>query len=203
MKKNQQKKSTYSNWLFPILLSCFLAPVILKAQPCDLIPAPVGTYNSRVVATIEEDGKKVTVSVFVIGQILANTFKFGIYYSNTNLELMDSTFTVAIPVQESLPDVSANISRAIVINPVWADKGFVAPLAIQEHREAGTAIGISSNQILSSVADKRMFMAVIENLTLTRALLLSAAPGEAIPVFKFYLRKTTDALLSNNDFGNE
>ena len=201
MKKNcLMRMNIGSMYLFLMMVFCFLAPFVSKAQPTNTYVSDggyvVGTSDSRLAATILETETSVVMKVFVVGELRADALDFSFYYKPEVLVLTDQTITQEI---NGLGDISVvpEFKNALIIDPALVAKGFTYGAVVQRGKGTGTP---SANY--SSNADMRAFEATINRPQSTSATILEAAAGKIAPVFICYFKKVTpNASLSLDDIG--
>ena len=201
MKKNYLLQGFTKNvWAFLLVFIPILTISDIRAQS-EIHTSPggyiVGTSDSRLVATIEENSTSVTMKVMAIGEIRADALRYSFFFKPEVLVLTDQTIT------QEINAIGNNTEQPVLNNAIEIDPSLLAKGIIHGNsalREKGTG---SPSRNYSYHPDMRAFIAEIGQTGLpTEANIIKVEPGKMVPLFTCYFKKVVpNATLSLDDLG--
>ena len=192
MKKLFFQTATSSIMLLMILLVSFQ----MKAQTnyySSQSNTLFGTNDSRLTATIKQDGNQVTMTVGAVGRVVADVFEFNVLFNPDSLQVTDSLFN---PIAARGP-ASANpiIYSAIRINPAVKALQFEASPSMAIRKNGAAWQNGTGHSIMHAID------AQIHNLELTGPTRIEINSADFTPLFTVFFKKTNTELLDPNLIG--
>ena len=179
-----------------LMMVPFLRSSQLKAQTN--YPSPVnsvlfGTSDSRLTATIKQNGDHVTMTVGAVGLLVADVFEFNVLFNPDSLQVTDSLFA---PISErGMASVFPVIYSAVRIEPALKSKGFVV--------SQSTAIRNDGMYLLGGTGYSGMHAidAQIHNLELVGSAKIDVAATDFVPLYTVHFVKKTTAPITPEIIG--
>lgn len=174
-----------------IVAFLLLTPFITKAQTQYLGSQGelIGTSDSRMVVTIEENNDSVTLRVMALGELKADAFCFTLVYQPNSLVLTDYTFTNDIPLALNPSDFG---SPVISLDPSFSTAYPTFVTEVMNHRDitSGGATGMRSLKATAGTPNPNV------------STVMMPSAGKMIPVYSIFFRKQVPGTaLQTSDIG--
>ena len=194
--KRLQKLQAVTSSIILLMMILFQSPLQLEAQQnyqSPLTNTVFGSSDSRLTATIKQEGNKVTMTVGAVGLVIADAFEFNVLFHPDSLKVTDSDFNPI--VAKGTASLFPSIYDAVRIEPALRDLQFtVSP---------STAIRDNSSYIFGGTGHSEMHAidAHIWNWETSGSTFVEINSTEFVPLYTIFFEKENDEPLTPDAIG--
>ena len=196
MKKLKSIRAVTRSILLLLTMFLFLIPHQLKAQTNYYSPVSntlFGTSDSRLTATVKQEGNKITMTVGAVGTLVADVFEFNVLFNPDALTITDTLFN---PITDKgTASVYPSIFKAIRLEPALKDKSFSV--------SKSTAIRGGNSLIAggTGLATMHSIDAQVHNVEIVGNTKIEINSKDFVPLYTVFFTKTTTDPLDPADIG--